>query len=156
MYIRRSTRTYKGKSYTNYLLVESVQTAKGPRQRTICSLGDLKPRPHEEWFALARKLENALAGQDDLLRPGDPDLNRFIEKARARQPGPALPAPLAAAPARIPPYSPMVGDTPPSPSGPSSSGPSGDGLCADGDGYIAVDPRRVATQHHREAGTLHV
>src|SRR5260370_30958060 len=124
MYIRRSTRTYKGKSYTNYLLVESVQTAKGPRQRTICSLGDLKPRPHEEWFALARKLENALAGQDDLLRPGDPVLNRFIEKARARQPGPALPAPLAAAPAQIPPSSPIVGDTPPSPGASPSTRPS--------------------------------
>jgi hypothetical protein len=31
MYIRKSTRTYKGKTYTNHLLVESVQTAKGPR-----------------------------------------------------------------------------------------------------------------------------
>jgi len=156
MYIRRSTRTYKGKSYTNYLLVESVQTPKGPRQKTICSLGDLKPRPHQEWLALAHKLENALAGQDDLLRPGDPVLNRFIEKARARQPGPALPAPLAAAPAQIPPSSPIVGDTPPSPGASPSSGPSGDGPCTDGDEYIAVDPRRVTTEHHREAGTVHV
>ena len=103
MYIRRSTRTYKGKTYTNYLLVESVQTAKGPRQKTICSLGDLKPRPHAEWLALARKLENALAGQDDLLRPGDPVLNRFVEKARARQPDRALPVPPSAASAQIPP-----------------------------------------------------
>src|SRR5258707_5710563 len=38
------------------------------------SLGDLKPRPRTEWLDLARKLENALAGQDDLLRPGDPVL----------------------------------------------------------------------------------
>src|SRR5713226_81910 len=99
MYIRRSTRTYKGKSYTNYLLVESVQTSKGPRQKTICSLGDLKPRPREEWLDLARRLENALAGQEDLLRPGDdPVLNRFVEKARARQPAPALPASVSAAP----------------------------------------------------------
>jgi len=35
MYIRRSTRIYKGKSYTNYLLVESVQTAKSLPQRRL-------------------------------------------------------------------------------------------------------------------------
>src|ERR1700751_3486879 len=89
MYIRRSTRTYKGKTYTNYALVEAVLTPKGPRQRTVCSLGDLKPRPHKDWLAPARKLEKALAGKADLLQPGDPVLNRFAEKAR-RQSGPAL------------------------------------------------------------------
>ena len=40
MYIRKNTRKYKNKTYQNYLLVESVSTPKGPRQRTICSLGD--------------------------------------------------------------------------------------------------------------------
>jgi hypothetical protein len=43
MYIRKSIRSYKGATYTNYVLVESVHTAKGPRQRAICSLGDLSP-----------------------------------------------------------------------------------------------------------------
>jgi hypothetical protein len=62
MYIRRSMRSYKGRTSTNYLLVESVQTPKGPRQKTICSLGDLKPRPRAEWLALARKLDDPLAG----------------------------------------------------------------------------------------------
>ena len=61
MYIRKSTRTYKGKTYTNHLLVESVQTAKGPRQHTICSLGSLEPAPVEDWLALAHKLQSALA-----------------------------------------------------------------------------------------------
>jgi len=63
MYIRKSTRSYKGKTYTNYLLVESVLTPKGPRQRTICSLGNLAPAPREEWLALAHNLESALSGQ---------------------------------------------------------------------------------------------
>jgi hypothetical protein len=62
MYIRKSTRTYKGKTYTNHLLVESVQTAKGPRQRTICSLGSLEPASAEDWLALAHKLQSALEG----------------------------------------------------------------------------------------------
>jgi transposase len=127
MYIRRSTRTYKGKTYTTYVLVESVLTPKGPRQRTVCSLGDLKPRPHKEWLALARKLENALAGQADLLQPADPALNRFAEKARSRKPAPAL----------------GESDGTPSPSGHQGE-------------YIAVDPHRVTTEHHREAGPVHV
>jgi hypothetical protein len=41
-YIRQSTRSYKGRTYTNYVLVESVQTQKGPRQKSVCSLDDLR------------------------------------------------------------------------------------------------------------------
>jgi len=63
MYIRKSVRVYKGKTYTNHLLVESVQTPKGPRQRAICSLGSLEPAPREQWLALAHKLQSALQGQ---------------------------------------------------------------------------------------------
>src|SRR3990172_8831331 len=63
MYIRKTKRVYKGKSYTNHLLVESVLTPKGPRQRTICSLGSLEPAPYEEWLALAHKMDSALQGQ---------------------------------------------------------------------------------------------
>jgi transposase len=138
MYIRRSTRTYKGKTYTNYVLVESVHTPKGPRQKTICSLGDLTPRPRPEWLALARKLEHALAGQADLLQPADPVLDRFVAKARRRQPAPAGPA-AAAIPVAAPAASPSAG-----------------GGAVDQGEYIAVDPRRVATEQHREAGPVHV
>lgn len=63
MYIRKSVRVYKGKTYTNHLLVESVQTPKGPRQRAICSLGSLAPAPREQWLALAHKLQSTLQGQ---------------------------------------------------------------------------------------------
>ncbi|RPJ85761.1 MAG: IS1634 family transposase [Acidobacteria bacterium] len=66
MYIRKNSRKYKGKTYTNYLLVESVHTPKGPRQRTVCSLGNLAPAPPEEWLALAHRLESALQGQMSL------------------------------------------------------------------------------------------
>jgi hypothetical protein len=53
MYIRKSSRTTKGKTYFNYVLVESVLTPRGPRQKVICSLGDLRPRPQADWLALA-------------------------------------------------------------------------------------------------------
>ena len=71
MYLRKSIRSYKGGSYTNYLLVESIHTAKGPRQKTVCSLGDLGPRPRAEWLKLAHKIEDGLIGQADLLDPAD-------------------------------------------------------------------------------------
>ena len=66
MYVRKTTRRYKDKTYTNYLLVESVHTPKGPRQKVICSLGDLSPRPAEDWLRLAHKVEDALVGQVNL------------------------------------------------------------------------------------------
>jgi len=81
MYIRHSTRKYKGKTYTNYLLVESVHTPKGPRQRTICSLGNLAPAPAQEWRDLARRLESALKGQLS-LEPSDEKFETLVETVR--------------------------------------------------------------------------
>jgi hypothetical protein len=83
MYIRKSTRKYKGKTYTNYLLVESVHTPKGPRQRSICSLGNLAPAPAEEWLALAHRLESALRGQLP-LDASDAKFEAVLESARRR------------------------------------------------------------------------
>jgi transposase len=67
MYIRKASRVYKGKTYFNYLLVESILTPNGPRQKVVCSLGDLSPRPKHEWLALAHRLQSALGGQEDLF-----------------------------------------------------------------------------------------
>src|SRR6516162_9225785 len=79
MYIRKTTRVYKGKTYTNHLLVESVQTPQGPRQRTICSLGSLEPAPAEHWRGLAHKLDSALQGQQAL-----PPVDSEIQPLSAR------------------------------------------------------------------------
>src|SRR2546429_9249322 len=86
MYIRKSTRTYKDKTYTNHLLVESVQTSKGPRQRIICSLGSLEPGPAEEWLGLAHKLESALEGQKALPDSSE-QIQAWVEKARKKKRG---------------------------------------------------------------------
>src|SRR5260221_5383613 len=83
MYIRESTRSYKRRTYTNYVLVESVQTPKGPRQKTVCSLGDLSPRPREEWLKLACKIEDALVGQGDLLDADDAEVADIVRRERA-------------------------------------------------------------------------
>jgi transposase len=90
MYIRKSSRTYKGKTYTNYLLVESVQTPKGPRQRIICSLGSLEPGPAEEWLGLAHKLQSALEGQES-LSDASGQIQEWVEKARRKKNGSARP-----------------------------------------------------------------
>lgn len=81
MYIRKTKRTYKGKTYTNQLLVESVQTPKGPRQRSICSLGSLEPAPPQDWLALAHKLQFALQRQV-WLPPVAEALQSLSDKAR--------------------------------------------------------------------------
>src|ERR671922_101153 len=89
MYIRKTTKISKGKTYTHYLLVESVHTPKGPRQRTVCSLGSLGPGPLEQWHALARKVEAALAGQRS-LEPTALPMELMVEKV---PPGPQRPGP---------------------------------------------------------------
>ena len=81
MYIRKTKRLYKGKVYTNHLLVESVSTPKGPRQRTFCSLGSLEPGPREQWLALARKMEAALQGQLS-LQGQETETKALVQRAR--------------------------------------------------------------------------
>jgi hypothetical protein len=64
MYIRRTTKQGKSRSYHNFLLVETVKTAKGPRQRVLCSLGDLSARSESEWLRLVGRVADALGGQE--------------------------------------------------------------------------------------------
>lgn len=124
MYLRRSIRSYRGRTYTSYLLVESVHTANGPRQKAVCSLGDLSPRSREEWLKLAHKIEDALVGQGDLLDQADGEVGDIVRRVKRRQASKARGA--AAAPPR-----------------------------ADS-GLITIDPARVSSERHREAGPVHV
>lgn len=66
MFIRKTVKRYKDKTYTNYLVVETVTTPQGPRQRTICSLGDLSPGPKSKWPGLIGQVEATLLGQASL------------------------------------------------------------------------------------------
>jgi transposase len=85
MYVRKTTRRYKDKTYTNYLLVEAIHTPKGPRQKVICSLGDLSPRPAEEWLRLARKVEEALVGQVNLFSELDPEVDEIVRQVQEQR-----------------------------------------------------------------------
>jgi transposase len=108
MYLRRTTKTHKGKTYTNCLLVESLHTPQGPRQQVVCSLGSLAPAPREEWLSLAHRLEASLAGQGS-LPPTDTQMETLVERARRGrrsgvEQGPARPqaeAGLAVDPDRV-------------------------------------------------------
>jgi transposase len=91
VYIRKTTKSHKGKSYTNYLLVESVYTPKGPRQRIICSLGSLAPAPPQQWLDLAHRLQASLQGQTSFT-PAHPQVAALAETAR-RSPRRKAPAP---------------------------------------------------------------
>jgi transposase len=133
MYIRKSIRSYKGRTYTNYVLVESLHTPKGPRQKTICALGDLGARSREEWLKLAGKIEDALVGQGDLVDADDAEVADIVRRVKTRR------GRIDALQQRQPPSS-----------LPSSS------RRGSGGALIKVDATRVATERHREAGPVHV
>jgi transposase len=90
VFLKATRKTVRGKTYTHHLLVESITTARGPRHRTVCSLGPLEPAPREYWLALAHKLEAALRGQQSLLP--NADLDALRRRAEARAPSRSSPA----------------------------------------------------------------
>ena len=50
MFLRSRTRNKDGKEHTYWSLVESVRTADGPRQRTLCPLGELNGSSQARWL----------------------------------------------------------------------------------------------------------
>jgi len=92
MFIRKTIKRHNGRTYSTYLLVEAVRTPQGPRQKTICSLGDLSPGPRQKWLGLADRVEAALQGQVALEDP-DPLVEGIVERIRSA--GSGLSAPRA-------------------------------------------------------------
>jgi transposase len=80
MYIRKNIIHARGKTYTHYFLVETVATAQGPRQKTICSLGPLRSRSDHDWKILTQKINDAIRGQECLLPADDPELAALLQK----------------------------------------------------------------------------
>src|SRR5450759_1971161 len=50
MFLRPNHRSKDGKAHTSWSLVESVRTPDGPRQRTLCHLGELNGSDHARWL----------------------------------------------------------------------------------------------------------
>jgi len=82
MFIRKTVKKHGDKTYVNYLLVQSVSTPKGPRQKTIVSLGNLDPGPKEKWVQLARQVQASLEGQIPFDAP-EPIVDKIAEKVRS-------------------------------------------------------------------------
>src|SRR5436190_3140621 len=49
MFLRPNHRSKDGKEHAYWSLVESVRTPDGPRQRTLCHLGELNGSDHARW-----------------------------------------------------------------------------------------------------------
>ena len=49
MYLRRHSRGKDGKAHAYWSLVETVRTADGPRQKTLCYLGELNSSAQARW-----------------------------------------------------------------------------------------------------------
>ena len=81
MFIRRETTTngVTKKKYTYLNLVESVRTAKGPRQKLIINLGDLPIDP-SQYKALAGRIEDMLTGRRRLFEV-DKQLEQHARRA---------------------------------------------------------------------------
>jgi len=124
MYFRKTTKSVRGRPYHTYLLVESTQTERGPRQRTLCSFGSTPPAPAAQWPSLVRELEAAQSGQLPLTGPS-PELIRLLELH------PALAAPPA--------------DETSEPSGPAPSDP---GSVAVRPGQVRAEEAREAGPVH--------
>jgi transposase len=82
VFLRKTSKRYKDRVYVNYVLVETVSTPQGPRQKTICSLGDLSPGPRQKWLGLVRRVEAALQGQAPLGAP-DPVVEGIVDRIRS-------------------------------------------------------------------------
>lgn len=70
MYLRRCLRKKNGEEYESWLLVESLRTARGPRQRTVATLAKHPGLNNEErigWEEIARILDGKPGSQQDLF-----------------------------------------------------------------------------------------
>jgi len=88
MFLRPSVRTIGGVRYESWTLVESVRTARGPRQRVVATLGKLAGLDEEArvgWEEIGRILDGR-AHQEDFFRSREPEVPRWatVDVSRVR------------------------------------------------------------------------
>ena len=64
MFLRRFQKRKNGKAHVYWALVETYRTAKGPRQRIVSYLGELKESERSGWAQLAAKLDGSADERD--------------------------------------------------------------------------------------------
>ena len=101
MFLRPHHRDKDGKRHTYWSLVETIRTAEGPRQRTLCHLGELNDSGHARWlktinvFNEAGERHQLKLFPSEVAPPPDEDevaqvLVQRVRLERTRQLGPAL------------------------------------------------------------------
>jgi hypothetical protein len=101
MFLRPNPREKDGKRHTYWSLVETVRTADGPRQRTLCHLGELNDSAQARWLKTIEVFNDAGERHQLKLFPSEiappPDdaevaqiLVQRVRLERTRQLGPAL------------------------------------------------------------------
>ena len=101
MFLRANHRDKDGKRHTYWSLVETVRTADGPRQRTLCHLGELNDSAQARWVKTIEVFNEAGERHQLKLFPSEvappPDdaevaqvLVQRVRLERTRQLGPAL------------------------------------------------------------------
>lgn len=86
MFLRLHERVKNGKEHTYWSLVETVRTADGPRQRTLCYLGELNSSGHARWLKTVEVFNEQ--GESTQLKlfpseaevPDDPTVARVLVK----------------------------------------------------------------------------
>ena len=83
MFLRPNHRDKDGKDHTNWSLVETVRTPDGPRQRTLCYLGELNDSAQARWLKVievfneqGERRQLKLFPSDVELPENDPDVAR--------------------------------------------------------------------------------
>lgn len=71
MFLRPHARTKDGKPHTYWSLVETVRTPKGPRQRTLCYLGELNGSAEARWLRTIEVFNAQGEAQQLKLFPAD-------------------------------------------------------------------------------------
>jgi hypothetical protein len=69
MFLKRMTRRVNRKRFTYWALVETVRTERGPRQRVVAYLGELRSGEQAGWAQLARRLSKEDRPQPSLFDP---------------------------------------------------------------------------------------
>ena len=69
MFLKRMTRRVNRKRFTYWALVETVRTERGPRQRVVAHLGELRSGERAGWAQLARRLSKKDRPQPSLFDP---------------------------------------------------------------------------------------
>src|SRR6516164_636170 len=85
MFLRRHSRNKHGKGHTYWSLVETVRTPGGPRQKTLCYLGELNSSAQARWLRTVEVFNEQGEAQQLKLFPseveppaGDPQVARVL------------------------------------------------------------------------------